>query len=74
MISAISSATTGLLAASQRFDQAAQGVAQAGTGAGAADPAAAIEQALVAKQDFSVNAALLRMAADSERQVLDILI
>jgi len=75
MADAISSATSGLLAATQRFDQSAARIARIGTDlAGAADPTEAVVALLDAKNSVAINAAVIRSAADTQKSLLDILV
>ncbi|KQP08152.1 MAG: hypothetical protein Q7T93_12735 [Methylobacterium sp.] len=76
MISAVSISSGGMAAATQRFAQAAEGVATIGTSLPAAtqvDLSSTALNLMEAKTDVSLNAAMLRTALDMEKRVLDIL-
>jgi hypothetical protein len=86
MISAISTATSGLLAASRRLDSSADRIANANTtdrasssnsaSSAAANPdvslISAVTDAVDAKAQTSQNAAVLRTADDTSKRLLDI--
>ncbi|MGY2049009.1 hypothetical protein [Methylobacterium sp. JK268] len=71
MISALSSATSGLLAATGRADQAATRIAEGGAADGGTLDAAVT--LATARTDVSVEAAVLRQANEIQKRVLDIL-
>ena len=76
MISAVSISSGGMAAATQRFTQAAEGVATIGTSLPAAaqvDLSTTALQLIQAKTDVSLNAAMMRSSLDMEKRVLDIL-
>ncbi|KQP34053.1 hypothetical protein ASG60_00310 [Methylobacterium sp. Leaf469] len=76
MISAVSISSGGIAAATQRFAQAAEGIARIGTSLPAAaqvDLSTTAMQLLAAKTDVSLNTVMLRSSLDMEKRVLDIL-
>ncbi|MCJ2035201.1 hypothetical protein [Methylobacterium sp. J-068] len=76
MISAITASTSGLLAATQRYTTAAEGIATIGTslpGATQVDLSATAVQLLQDKASIGMNTAILKSTFESERRVLDIL-
>ena len=76
MTSAISTATTGMLAAAKRFEQSAARIAKLGTDlpqAEAVDPASEIVDVIEAKDSFAMNARVVKTSADMSKRLLDIL-
>ncbi|KQP33888.1 hypothetical protein ASF49_08510 [Methylobacterium sp. Leaf104] len=76
MVSAISASSGGLLAATQRYATAAEGVATIGTSLPSAtqvDLSTTAVQLLQEKSNIGMNTAILKSTLDSERRVLDIL-
>ncbi|SFL33638.1 hypothetical protein SAMN04488125_11313 [Methylorubrum salsuginis] len=71
MISAASTSMAGLGAAFQRLDGAAARVAAPRA---ASDPTAAVVDAVQAKVEVGLNAAVLKSTLDAEKRVLDILV
>lgn len=73
MNDALRTATSGLLAASRRFDMAAGRLARAGTGPDPAGNGLATAADLVgARMQVRLNAATLRAADDVARRLLDV--
>jgi flagellar hook protein FlgE len=76
MTSALTSATTGMLAASQRFEASAARTARLGTdlpGADNVDMANEAVEQIQAADAFTANVRVARTAADMSKQLLDIL-
>jgi len=73
-VSAISAASSGLLRAVEAIDRASRQVVQRTSGADAGDPTEAIVDIVEAKHAFAANAASLRAADETNRQLLDILV
>ena len=76
MINAVSISSGGMAAATQRFAQAAEGVAAMGTSlpdATQVDLSSAALQMMEAKAEVGLNAAVLRLSVDLDKRVLDIL-
>ncbi|KQU17653.1 hypothetical protein ASG63_09120 [Methylobacterium sp. Leaf94] len=76
MVSAISASSGGLLAATQRYATAAEGIAILGTSLPSAtqvDLSTTAVQLMQEKANIGMNTAILKSTLDSERRVLDIL-
>ena len=76
MVNAISASTGGILAATQRYATAAEGIATIGTSlprATQVDLSTTAVQMLQDKAAIDMNTAILKSTFDSERRVLDIL-
>ncbi|MGU3361749.1 hypothetical protein ACLBWX_15560 [Methylobacterium sp. M6A4_1b] len=76
MVSAISASSGGLLAATQRYATAAEGIAAIGTSLPSAtqvDLSTTAVQLLQEKSNIGMNTAILKSTLESERRVLDIL-
>ena len=77
MTSALTSATSGLNAAAQRFDRSAARVARLGTdlpGADDVDLATEITDQIEAQTSFAANASVVKTSADMSKRLLDILV
>ncbi len=76
MADTISNATSGILAAVQRFDQSVSQIARIGTNLAdaSADPTQAVVSLLDAKNGVAINAAVMRSAEDTQKSLLDILV
>ncbi|MCK2054235.1 MULTISPECIES: hypothetical protein [unclassified Methylobacterium] len=76
MVSAISASSGGLLAATQRYATAAEGISTFGTSLPSAtqvDLSTTAVQLIQEQANIGLNTAVLKSTIDSERQVLDIL-
>lgn len=76
MVSSISASSGGLLAATQRYATAAEGISTFGTSLPSAtqvDLSATAVQLIQEQANIGLNTAVLKSTIDSERQVLDIL-
>ena len=76
MTSAINSATSGMLAASRRFEQSAARTARLGTdlpGADQIDPANEAVDQIEAADSFAANARVVSTSAQMSKQLLDII-
>ena len=71
MVSAVSTSSTGLSAALQRFDGAASRVASPRS---AAEPVQAVTDLASASLGVSINTAVLKSAIETEKRILDILV
>jgi len=67
-IPAFSSASKGMSAASQRFDGAAQKIATSST----PDPSELVEATMLAPAAYTANATVLRVAAETQKSLIDI--
>jgi flagellar hook protein FlgE len=77
MTSALTTATAGLLSASNRLNQSANRVAKIGTdlpGAEDVDPATEIVNQIEAQDSFAMNASVVRASADMSKRLLDMLV
>ncbi|WP_082503797.1 hypothetical protein [Methylobacterium sp. Leaf117] len=76
MVSAISASSGGLLAATQRYATAAEGISTFGTSLPSAtqvDLSTTAVQLIQEQANIGLNTAVLKSTINSERQVLDIL-
>lgn len=73
-MNAIASLGAGLMAASNRFDQASTAVSAAAAGGGLGDIASAITDQVSARIAFEAEAKVMQSVAQTETQTLNILV
>lgn len=72
-ISAISSSTSGMQRAADRFEASANRVARYGTGLADVDLASEMVNVLESKHDFAANAKVVKVVSDMQKSAIDIL-
>lgn len=72
-ISAISSGSTGMQRAADRFEASANRVARHGTGLADVDLASEMVNVLESKHDFAANAKVVKVVSDMQKSAIDIL-